>query len=182
MGRYIALLRGINVGGKNKVPMPELKALFEQRGFTAVATYINSGNVLFDSDAIDTAAVRTTCEVLLRDAFDFEVPVMVIAADALAEAVAHAPDWWNRGGDEISDTFFVLPPLTPQDVAAQVGEARAPYEQIAFYGQVVFWSAPRKTYSRTRWSKVVQFPVYRSLTIRNANTTVKLARLAQGDR
>ncbi len=182
MGRYIALLRGINVGGKNKVPMPELKALFERRGFTAVATYINSGNVLFDSDEADPAAVRAACETLLRDAYDFEVPMMVIAADALAEAVAHAPDWWNRGGDEISDAFFVLPPLTPQDVAAQVGEARAPYEQVAFYGQVVFWSAPRKTYSRTRWSKVVQFPAYRSLTIRNANTTVTLARLAQGDR
>ena len=131
-------MRGINVGGKNKVSMQELKALFEQRGFTAVSTYINSGNVLLESGAADAGEQCALCLRLLQNAYDFEVPVMVISAEALVEAVAHAPDWWNRGADEISDAFFVLPPLTPQDVAAQVGEARAPYERVAIYEQVIF--------------------------------------------
>jgi uncharacterized protein (DUF1697 family) len=170
------------VGGKNKVPMPQLKTLFEQSGFSAVTTYINSGNVFFDSDMGDAEAVRAKCDALLRAAYNFEVPVMILTAEALADAIAHAPDWWNTAADEINDAFFVIPPLTPQEVSTQVGEARAPYERVAFHGQVIFWSAPRKTYSRTRWSKVVQCSAYRSLTIRNANTAVRLAQLAQDKR
>ena len=61
--RYVALLRGINVGGNNRVPMPELRACFEAAGYENVKTYINSGNVIFDSDEADLEKLVTACEL-----------------------------------------------------------------------------------------------------------------------
>jgi uncharacterized protein (DUF1697 family) len=63
--QYIALLRGINVGGNNKISMPELRAAFEKEGYTSVTTYINSGNVLFMSDAADASVLREKCAALI---------------------------------------------------------------------------------------------------------------------
>ena len=71
--RYIALLRGVNVGGNNKVPMGELKACFEKAGFLNVSTYINSGNVLFDADETDIIKLICMCEELLLKQFGFPV-------------------------------------------------------------------------------------------------------------
>lgn len=178
--RYIALLRGINVGGKNMLAMPLLRAAFEAAGFTGVSTYINSGNILFDADEPDILAVKARCEALIREAFALDIPVAVITAQALAEALEHAPAWWNTGGDAKHNAIFVLPPATPAEVFAQVGQAKPEYEQVDYYGSVIFWSAPLKTFSRTRWSKVVGTAAYGSVTIRNANTACKLAQLAKG--
>lgn len=179
MKKYIALLRGINVGGINKVPMPELKVLFEQNGFFNVATYINSGNAIFSSGLIDTDKLKSKCECSLREKYPFDIPVAIIAAKDLSEALNNAPSWWNTEKDSKHNAIFVIPPVTVKEVFEQVGEAKPEYEKVGYYGRVIFWSAPLKTFSRTRWSKVVQSSVYHSVTIRNANTTVNLAQLAR---
>ena len=176
--RYIALMRGINVGGKNKLPMPALKAAFEAEGFTDVATYINSGNILFSSALDDIVRLRALCEGLILRDFGLSVPVGVITAQSLVDAVAHAPGWWDDGSDAKHNAIFVLPPATVEDIYAAVGQAKPEYETVGHYGNVIFWSAPIKTFSRTRWSKVVGSPVYGSITIRNSSTTRKLAQLA----
>ena len=91
--KYIALLRGINVGGNNKVSMKELKALFEAEGFEDVTTYINSGNVLFVSEQTDEVALAKRCEDIIEKKFGFPVRVAIITAEKLKEALAHAPSW-----------------------------------------------------------------------------------------
>lgn len=176
--RYIALLRGINVGGKNKLPMPELRAAFEAHGFGSVSTYINSGNVLFSSDETNLLALKEECQTLIQSDFHMNIPVAVISAQVLADAMAHAPSWWNISKDSKHNAIFVIPPATAEEVCAQVGDIKPEYEQVDYYGSVIFWSAPIKTFSRTRWSKVVGSAVYGSITIRNANTTLKLKELA----
>lgn len=173
--RYIALLRGINVGGKNKVAMPQLKNCFEAHGFTQVATYINSGNVLFSSPEGDLALLKERCEALIQAGFGLDIPVAVIPAHILEEALGQAPPWWNNGQEAKHNAIFVIPPATAEEVCALVGEIKPEYEQVAVYGPVIFWTAPIKTFSRSRWSKVVGTAAYNSITIRNANTTVKLA-------
>lgn len=180
MEKYIALLRGVNVGGKNAVPMPQLKALFEQAGFADVSTYINSGNVLFTADGPEDA-LKQKCEAMIGQRFGFAVPVMVITAAALRDAIAHAPDWWGQDPDATHNALFVIPPATPEEIMAQVGEARPEYESVASHGPVIFWSAPRKTWSRTRYSKIVGTRAYGSITIRNANTARKLSELSDGN-
>jgi uncharacterized protein (DUF1697 family) len=179
MTRYIALLRGVNVGGKNIIKMAELKAAFERHGFKNVVTYINSGNVLFDSESTDEAALKDICEKLIKDSFGFDIPVCVIGNSDLREAVEHAPAWWNNMPDAKHDAFFVIWPMTAAEICAHVGEAKEDYEKVAYHGRVIFWSAPIATFSRTRWSKLSKDKsMYNAVTVRNANTTLKLAELA----
>jgi uncharacterized protein (DUF1697 family) len=175
--RYLALLRGVNVGGHNKIAMPELKAACAAAGFTDVATYINSGNVIFDSD-LDAMAVKTTCQQVIADAFGLTIPVGIITANELRDALAHAPDWWNADQVIKHNAIFVIAPATAASVCTEVGAGNSDYEKLAYYGQIIFWSAPLATFSRTRWSKITQHrEAYNAITIRNANTTLKLLEL-----
>lgn len=179
MTKYIALLRGINVGGNNKIIMTELKAAFEKTGFKNAATYINSGNVIFDSDLSETA-VKTVCEELIIAAFGFRIAVMILTAADLNDALAHAPAWWNNVSDAKHNALFVIPPATAQEVCVEIGEIKPQYESVAFYGKIIFWTAPFATFSHTRWSKIAaNKKAYNAVTIRNANTTVKLAELTK---
>lgn len=172
--KYIAFLRGINVGGKNKLSMSELKKLLKESGFEEVVTYINSGNIIFESAISDEKQLREACEKLIQDRFNMNIPVAVISYDVLLEAIRNAPPWWGKDKDSKHNAMFVLPPMTAEEVMLKVGEAKPEYEQVDFYGSVIFWSAPISTFSKTRWSKVVGSSVYEYITIRNANTVRKV--------
>lgn len=179
MTKYIALLRGINVGGKNKISMSELKFSFEQRNFKNVITYINSGNILFESSLTEVNEIKTICEDFILSDFGLSISVGIILASELSNAIAHAPEWWNKDDNSKHNAIFVLPPMTTQKVLAEVGSTKAEYEKVDFYQNVIFWSAPISTFSKTRWSKIVQNKnIYNHITIRNANTTLKLLALA----
>lgn len=175
--RYIALLRGINVGGNNKVPMAELRACIERAGLENVSTYINSGNVLFDCDETDAAVLVERCEHAIETRFGFAVRVSVISKEQLDTALEHAPRWWDSDPDSKHNALFVIAPATSEAVMAAVGEPKPEYEQVDSYGSVIFWSAPVKTFGRTRWSRIVTMPAYQDVTIRGANTAKKLREL-----
>lgn len=176
--KYIALLRGINVGGKNKVSMRDLKVCFEKAGFLNTMTYINSGNVIFDSDEQNTAKLIKKCEEIISMEFKFPISLAVIEVNTLKEALEHVPQWWGDNPDSKHNALFVIQPATAEEVAAEVGKIKPEYEQIYVYKEIIFWSASLKTFSRTRWSRVVGTKAYQDITIRNANTTRKLLELA----
>ena len=77
---FAAFLRGINISGKNKIPMTELKKGFEKLGFEGVKTYLNSGNVVFSSEEDDTDRLAGQIEGMVQDEFGLEVPVFVISS------------------------------------------------------------------------------------------------------
>jgi uncharacterized protein (DUF1697 family) len=179
--RYVVLLRGINVGGRNKVPMAGLREHLEQ-DFTDVRTYIQSGNVALDSDlSADQVAARI--EGSLPGAFALDsalIRVLVLDRKAYRQVMADAPAGF---GDE-PDTYRY-------DVGFYVGTTAAevePYVTVnpevdevtcgrrAFYHRRVAALA-----SRSRLSKIVGTPVYASLTIRNWRTTVALAEMLDAD-
>lgn len=178
MPTYIALLRGINVGGNNKIDMKQLKAAFVEAGFPDARTYINSGNVIFSS-AKDTAAVQTDCETLIAERFGLNIAVAILTAEELADALAHVPDWWGKDPDSKHNAIFVIPPAAAADVCAEVGEIKPEYEKCTYWGKLIFWSAPMKTFSRTRWGTVSKRTTYQKITIRNSTTAFKLAQLAK---
>ncbi|GAA2900992.1 DUF1697 domain-containing protein [Enterococcus pseudoavium] len=179
MEKYIAFLRGINVSGKNKIAMPMLKSAFETAGFSAVKTYINSGNVLFTSEIQEINQLIKKCEVLITEAFELTIPVAVVAVAELNVTIKHAPSWWNQAEETIHYAIIMIPPLTTAEVFAAVGEIKPEYEQIACYGELIFWSAPRKTFNQARWSKIASSSVNKQVTIRNANTINKLLQMSQ---
>lgn len=176
--KFIALLRGINVGGNNKVAMSDLKRCFEVAGFSNVSTYINSGNVLFESTEQDKAKLVQLCELAIENQFGFHVICSVISVDELKDALAHAPKWWDENKDDKNNAIFVIAPATAEDITNEVGEAKPEYEKVEARGPVIFWTAPLKTFGRTRYNKIVGTKAYKSITIRNANTTKKLLELS----
>ena len=93
MKRYIALLRGINISGKNKISMPELKSIFIKLGYADVITYLNSGNVLFSVNEYNEFILANSIQAMIREQFDLDIPVIVISQETLKALLSKAPDW-----------------------------------------------------------------------------------------
>ena len=149
MKRYIALLSGINISGKNKMPVAELKAGFAEAGYTAVSTYLNSCNVAFDSDAEDKGSISESITVMIKDRFMLDIPVPVILQEELADILANAPKWWRDDDKEIYDNLvFIFPSVDYDRLYSALGEPEAEYEKVFNYKNAVFWSFVRKTTAR----------------------------------
>lgn len=177
MNRYFAFLRGINVSGKNKVPMAELKSCFEKLGFEEIKTYLNSGNIAFSSDREDRESLTDQIETMIQERFGLNVPVFVIPKDELTDILHNAPDWWGSESKEIYDNLiFIMPPATFADVFSEIGEPKEELEKIQNYKAAVFWSFSRKDYQKTNWwPKTASAAISSRLTIRTANTVRKIA-------
>ena len=114
--RYLALPRGVNISGKNKVPMAELRQGLEALGLAEGKTHLNSGNAAFTCRETETGALAAAIEGMIRQRFSLEVPVYVTEREALVETLRHAPGWWGTGDPAIYDNLiFLLPPLGPED-------------------------------------------------------------------
>lgn len=179
MKRYIALLLGINISGKNKVPMAELRKCFETLDFMEVKTCLNSGNVIFSCKDTDAAELVNRIERMIQHQFSLNIPVFVIPQEELADILRHTPDWWGTENQEIYDNLiFILPPATFPDVYYEIGAPKEGLEQIQEYQSVVFWSFSRKEYQKTNWwPKTASVPIGSKLTIRTANTVCKIVEM-----
>ncbi len=177
MKRYIALLRGINISGKNKIAMSELKKCFAELGFAEIVTYLNSGNVIFSSAIEDKDVLSNKVQLMIKDRFHLEIPVFIILQEELAELLKNAPDWWGDDNREIYDNLiFLMPPLSYQEFYDEIGVPKAEYESVYHYKNVVFWSFSRKDHQKTNWwSKTAGSGVSGRITIRTANTVRKIA-------
>lgn len=176
MKRYIAFLRGINISGRNKVSMADVKKGFETLGFIEVKTYLNSGNVIFSSDSDRICSHTNLIEAMLKKQLNLNVPVFVIAKEALADILQNAPDWWGNENKEIYDNLiFLLPPITFLEVFSEIGKPKEELEKIKDYNGVIFWSFSRKDYQKTNWwAKTASTNSSNKLTIRTANTVRKI--------
>lgn len=179
MNRYIALLRGINVSGKNKIAMPELKAGFIKLGYTAVSTYLNSGNAIFSSDENDRAVLSGTIEAMIKNKFDLNIPVFIISQNELEDILNNAPDWLGDNTAEIyNNLIFLFPSVTYDEFCAKVGNPKAELEKAYHYKNAIFWSFNRKEYQKTNWwSKTAGSNISGKITIRTANTVRKIVEL-----
>lgn len=178
MQRYISLLRGINISGKNKIAMSELKSAFSELGFTETRTYLNSGNVTFLSDIDDKAEITGKIQALIKRKFTLEIPVFVMTLEELEDLLSNAPDWWGDDNKDIYDNLiFIMPPVTYQEVLKEIGPPKEAYEKIDNYKNAVFWSFIRKDYAKTNWwAKTASSAVSDKITIRTANTVRKIAK------
>ncbi len=177
MKRYVALLRGVNISGKNKVPMAELKKVFERLGFGAVKTYLNSGNVIFSSDEESASGLVSQIETMVKNHFGLDIPIFVISKESLEDILQHAPDWWGNENKEIYDNLiFIIPPATFTEVSSEIGELKEGLEKIKDYKEAIFWSFSRRDYQKTNWWPMTASEgIGSKLTIRTANTVRKIA-------
>lgn len=169
-------MRGVNISGKNKVPMAELKRCFEKLDFSEVKTYLNSGNVAFSSDEDNIEVLTSQAEMIINRQFGLDIPVFVISKEKLEDILQNAPEWWGDENKEIYDNLiFIMPPATFSEVWGEIGEPKEELEKIKEYRETVFWSFSRKDYQKTNWwSKTASANISSKLTIRTANTVRKI--------
>ena len=180
MPRYVALLRGINVGGKNLIRMPALAACFEAQRLTDVSTYIQSGNVLFSARQ-GAAALERRLEAALADAFSYRATVVVRSHQQLAAVVARAPRGFGTQPARYRyDVIFLKGPLTAAAALADVPRKDG-VDQVFAGAGVVYASRLVAKASQSRIGRLTALPIYQQMTIRNWNTTTALLRLLQRD-
>ena len=174
MNHYVALLRGINVGGKNLIKMVELKRCFEGLGFTNVRTYIQSGNVLFSTEDSDQARLTGQIEDALSKTFDYRSRVVVRSDKQMKAIIASAPRGF--GSDQATyryDVIFLKEPLTAAEAMQNVTTKDGVDQAFAGNG-VLYFSRLISKATQSRLPRIIAMPVYQSMTIRNWNTTTKL--------
>jgi uncharacterized protein (DUF1697 family) len=175
--RYVALLRGINVGGNNIIKMTALRAHFERLGHAEVSTYIASGNVLFSARSSDKRTLVKVIEAALSLEFSYESRIVLLSSRELARVVKEAPPGFGEEPKKYRyDVLFVKEPLTPKRALADVPTKPGVDEKYAGKHALYFRRLISKA-SQSRLSRIVGLPVYRNLTIRNWNTTLKLSEL-----
>ncbi|GAO01206.1 DUF1697 domain-containing protein [Anaeromyxobacter sp. PSR-1] len=176
MSRYLVLLRGINVGGKNLIGMPALKAAFEADGFSEVATYIQSGNVLV-STSERGATLVPRIEAMLSSAFDYPASVVVLSRAQLRRVVEHAPDGFGTRPERFRyDAIFLKAPLSPAQAVERV-PVNPEVDEVTAGPGVLYFSRLIAKASQSRMSRVIGQPTYKQMTIRNWNTTTRLHEL-----
>ncbi|MDQ3005328.1 MAG: DUF1697 domain-containing protein [Chloroflexota bacterium] len=177
--QYLALLRGINVGGNNIIKMADLKACFENMGFTEVLTYIQSGNVLFKSDEKDKTKLTKKIEQRLSERFSYKSRLVVVAYKELKKAVDEAPRGFGKELDKYRyDVIFLKEPLTPVEAMKNVSIKDG--VDSAYAGKsVLYFSRLISKASQSHLTKTIKLPVYQNMTIRNWNTTTKLLTLME---
>ncbi|MYA12430.1 MAG: DUF1697 domain-containing protein [Acidobacteria bacterium] len=174
---YVALLRGINVGGKNIIRMADLRSCFEAEGFRDVLTYIQSGNVIFRAPDSTPRALTIRIEEMLASAFDYQARVMLRSRRQMEAVVAGAPAGFGSQPDRHRyDVIFLRDTLTAEDAMGEV--LVRPGVDEAWTGEgVLYFSRLISQASRSYLSRLVSMPVYQEMTIRNWNTTTRLLQL-----
>jgi len=174
---FIALLRGINVGGKNIIKMGQLKQVFDDMGFSDVKTYIQSGNVIFRTSERDKLKLTDRIENQLQNNFSAEIKTLVLTADDLTEAVENAPENFGTEPERFRyDVWFLLPPTMMNDVVPNL-HLREGVDFLQAGKNVIYTSRLTSQMGKSYFSKVAQMQFYKNLTIRNWNTTTTLLEL-----
>ncbi|WP_296664776.1 DUF1697 domain-containing protein [Demequina sp.] len=178
---HAVLIRGINVGGRNPVPMAALRTRLEEAGLGEVRTYIQSGNVLADGAGRSTSEVGDTVVGVLAEAFGVDTVVVTVDAHALRSAVDDAPDGF---GSEPAvyhyDAAFLRPGVDAGDAAAAFG-IRDGVDTVWAGESVVYFRRLSAQRTRSRMSTVMASPVYQDMTIRNWRTTTTLVGMLDHD-
>ena len=179
MTRYIALLRGINISGKNKISMSELKTALIEKGFSEVSTYLNSGNIIFSDDEADTIVLTDKIKTLIQEKFSLDIPVFVITQSELKTLLTKAPTWWGTDSKDIYDNLiFTISPHRIETVVEKIGEPTAELEMVEICGNAAFWSFDRKQYAKANWwKKTAAAGIGEMITIRTANTLKKIVEM-----
>lgn len=178
MNTYLILLRGINVGGKNKMPMSELKLLLEEQGFSNVIPYIQSGNVIVQSKH-DAKKITQDIEKILPEKFKLDtsiIKILVLTKEQLQKVVDDKPKGFGEHPEKYhSDVIFLMDINATE--AMSIFAPRAGVDMVWPGKGVIYSQRLSAERTKSRLNKIVGTPLYKSMTIRNWNTTTKLLEL-----
>ena len=174
--KYLALLRGINVGGNSLIKMADLKVALLENGFLNVKTFIQSGNVLFESDEKDTEKLAAKMEEVIVKIFYITSRVVIRSESQLTKVLDNIPDEWKKENDLRCYLAFVKEPATAQQVAEQI-TLKEGIDSLKIGDGVVYMTTLLAGITNSSFSKLASKKIYKEITIRNYTTMHKIATL-----
>jgi len=171
--KYIALLRGINVGKSVKVDMKELKCLFEEIGCAEVSTYINSGNVFFES-AEPGRTIRGSIEKKLAEKTGAEIRVLIKTKTEMAAIADGIPADWENDADQKTDVAYLFESIDDEKTLDEL-PVKKEHVRLRYVPGAIIWNVRREDYNKSRLNKIISHKAYKDMTVRNVNTARYLA-------
>ena len=182
MTRYALLVRGINVGGKNKVVMAQLRQELTELGLEKVESYINSGNIFFISTAPKVKLIERL-ETFFAVHYPFIQSFSLLSQEDYEEEVENLPAWWTKDLAR-KDVLFYTEGLNVEQVIEKVGSLKLESEVLHFGRLAIFWGKfSEESYYATAYHKyLLKMPFYRNITIRNAKTFDKIGQMLKNNK
>ncbi len=171
--KYVALLRGINVGGNRKVDMKQLKSVFEEVGMQNVITYINSGNIIFESDINSPVTIAGKLEAAIEQTFGFFVKVLVRDKKNILAIATALPDEWVNDTTMKCDVMFLWEKVAKKDVMSGLN-IKPDIEDVKYVEGTILWRVDKENVTKSGILKLIGTDLYAHMTIRNCNTLRKL--------
>lgn len=178
--KFVALLRGINVGGNTLIKMADLKESFEKEGFTNVVTYINSGNVIFETNEKNTGSICARLEKAVEDRFGYAIKIVVVSHVQLEEIVEKIPPSWKKGEDLRCYVSFIISPTTVDEAYNQIDIK----EGVDFLDKgpgVLYMGTTLSGLTKSSFTKLIGKKIYKEMTMRNLNTVRKILEIMEKD-
>lgn len=173
---FVALLRGVNVGGNNMISMKSLKESFEKLGFAHVTTYINSGNIVFKTKEADPRKLETKIEQMLEREYELTSKVVVRSLAEMEAVVESFPKNWNSKKDWRYNVVFLRHSIDSEKILKEL-EVRKDIEEVFYRPGTLLWSSLMSALKGTEGLKFSTRKMGQELTVRNTNTTRKLCDL-----
>ncbi len=174
--RYIAFLRGINVGGNNKVDMKTLALSFEQLGFGKVETYINSGNVIFETSNLEIPQLLETIQNKILEVFGLEIKVIIRNQEQIKKVCELIPKSWLNNQEMKTDVMFLPSELDYPEIIDTL-KFNSEVENLIYIEGALVWNIEKVNYNLGQVPKFIGSKLYKQITARNINTVRKLAEM-----
>ena len=173
---YVALLRGINVGGHNKIAMPKLKTIFEAVGCSDVETYIITGNIIFNHPT--QSGLEDKLEEAIEKDFGLRIKVLLKSYQHMEAILEKLPAKWTNDAHMKSDVMFLWEDVDNPSVIEQV-DPKTGIDTCVYVTGALLWSVDRQNLTKSSQMKLASSKLYKKMTVRNVNTTRKLWELLQ---
>jgi len=174
---YLALLRGINVGGNNKVDMKKLKTTFESLGYTNVVTYINSGNIIFEDSSKEKGRLAGVIEDAIKRDFQLDIKVLLKSFEEIELICKQLPDTWVKDEVMRTDIMFLWEDFNSPEILQHL--KINPVDNVKYAPGAVLWNVEYADYTKSGISKLAGTEIFRNMTVRNVNTVRKLYKIME---
>ncbi len=173
--KFIALLRGINAGNLRRIEMKKLKEFFESLGYNNVSTYINSGNIIFESDK-KPGIIRKDIESGLKKEFGVDIPTLIKTEREIRKIADAIPQEWQNDSEQKSDVAYLFDEIDSKKILDEL-PIKKEYLDIRYIKGAIYWNIIRKNYNKSQINKLISHRFYQMMTVRNVNTARKLSEL-----
>jgi len=171
--RFVALLRGINVGKSVQVNMKDLKNAFKENGFENVTTYINSGNILFDSIK-DIALIADEVNNLLKIKYQQDIRTLILAREKVISIANAIPNDWMNDDKQKTDVAYLFDEINNENILDNL-PVKKEFMKLVYVDGALIWNVSRTEYNMSQLNKIISHKIYKSMTVRNVNTARYLA-------